>query len=97
MNLVELAAFLPQIVTFMPTILAAIETVEVFRADDPTGKKREDAVVALMGPTLALLEARAGRDLANDAEVEMCLRYFIRFLVSLLEVVASTKARSPVG
>ena len=58
------------------------------------GKAKQDAVVEIVKASLQASESVAGRDLANDADVEAATRGVIDAVVALQNIVAR-KAASP--
>ena len=76
-----------------PLIVTAIEAVE--RLVKGKGREKQDAAVAAIAAALEAIEAGAGRDLLDDAEVEAAMRAAIDAVVAVQNVIARKRQQAP--
>ncbi len=76
-----------------PLIAMAVSVVE--KVAHAKGKDKQDAAVEAVGVGLEVLEAGLGKDLLDNAEVQLALRGAIDAYVHLQNVVAKAKAAVP--
>jgi len=71
-----------------PLIIGAVQAVERL-VRSAHGKDKQDAAVDMIGAMLAAIEGSAGRDILNDAEVQLATRKVIDAVVALQNVIAT--------
>ena len=75
----------------IPLILAAVQAVE--RMSNKKGKEKQNEAVNLVGDLIPLIEASVGRDVVDDAKVQIAIRSVIDAVVQLQNVAADVKSR----
>jgi len=82
--------------TVVGAVVPGVSAIERIAAAFPgmRGKAKQDAVVEIVKASLQASESVAGRELANDADVEAATRGVIDAVVALQNIVAR-KAPSP--
>ena len=83
-------SWLTGILKLIPLILAAVQAVE--RMSSKKGKAKQDEAVNLVGDLVPLIEASIGRDVVDDAKVQVAIRAVIDAVVALQNVAADVKA-----
>ena len=73
-----------------PLIIGAVHAVERLLTSKH-GKDKQDAAVDMIDAMLAAIEGSAGRDLLDDAAVQVAVRAVIDATVKLQNIIASRK------
>lgn len=82
--------------TVLSTVIPGVATIETVARLIPQlrGKAKQDAVVELVKNALMTAEGLAGRDLADDADVEKATRGVVDAVVALQNIIAQKAAAS---
>lgn len=78
---------------FGPLLISAIQTIEKL-SHGLTGAEKRDAAVDFATAILPAIEGAAGRDLIDDASVQVALRETIDAYVALQNVIARVHAKN---